>query len=145
MSNIDVVRDFLDAEIDLDRAANYLSDDFEYSDSVGSPPSDKASYLGLAAMLQAALPDLEFVLEDLYEEGDAVIATGYFKGTFVNDFDLSAMGMGIIPATGAQVRWPSSSSQWGVRGDRIVSLHDLDTGPDAGMAGFFKALGVNMG
>jgi predicted ester cyclase len=145
MSNADVVRQFLDGEIDLDRAADYLAENFEWSDSIGSPPADKAGYLGLGAMMQAALPDLEFVLEDLQEVGDTVVVAGYFKGTFMNDFDLSAMGMGVIPATGARVRLPSNRSQWGVEGDKIVSIHDLDTGPDAGMAGFVKALSVDMG
>ena len=40
----------------------YLSDDFQWSDELGNPPMDRASWMAMGQPLQAALPDLAIVL-----------------------------------------------------------------------------------
>ncbi|NIO13348.1 MAG: hypothetical protein GTO31_05630, partial [Xanthomonadales bacterium] len=88
--------------------------------------------------------DIEYVIEDIREEGEGVRVVGRFAGTFTNDLDLSIMNLGVIPATGAPVDFPTSTSQVSFEGGKISRSHDTDTGPDAGVAGFLKALGVDM-
>lgn len=144
MNKIDIVREAFNLN-DPDRAGSHLTDDFQGTDAVGSPPFDKASWTGMGYMLKAAFPDMDFVIEDIWEEGDNVMVMGHFAGTFTNDLDLSPMGMGVIPANGQAIVWPDSTSIVSFAGDKIVRSHDTATGPDAGFAGFFRPLGVDMG
>ena len=123
----------------------YLSDDFEWSDSLGNPPMDKASFSAMAQPLQSALPDLSAVIEDIQEDGDDAVVASHYTGTFTNDLDLSAVGMGVIPATGKTIVFPTQRDRVSFDGDKISEIHNLETGPDAGMAGLIKALGAETG
>jgi hypothetical protein len=122
----------------------YLSDDFRWTDELGSPPVDKASFVSMAQPLQTALPDYALIVDAIQEEGDSFVVTSHTSGTFVNDLDLSAMGMGVVPATGKPIDSPPQRDRLTFDGDRISEIHNLETGPDAGMAGLLKALGVKM-
>jgi predicted ester cyclase len=124
---------------------SHLSDDFQSTDALGSPPMDKSSWLAMGSLMESAIPDISFVIKDIREEDDGVAITGRFAGTFTNDFDLSAMGMGVIHATGKAVDFQDSTLQLSFDGDKISRVHDPSTGPDAGMPGFLKALGACMG
>jgi hypothetical protein len=92
----------------------------------------------------SAFPDVSTVIEDIREEGDGLVSS-HLGGTFTNDFDLAAMGMGVIPATGAALDFPTTTFPVSFYGDKISKPHDPDTGPDAGMTGFLKALGAEKG
>lgn len=126
---------------DFDRSAQYLSDDFQGTDSVGGPAFDKAGWVGMGQMFKGSLPDIKVVIDDIREEGDSVKVTSHFTGTFSNDFDLSALDMGVIPASGKMVTFPSSTAQISFNGDKITRFHNTDTGPEAGLPGLMKALG----
>jgi len=128
---------------DLADRGSYYTDDFVLTTAAGDPPGDKSGLLAMGEMMAAALPDISTVIEDIREEGDSVILTSHWEGTFANDFDLSAMGMGAIPATGKTVVFPTSTIRIDFRGDKISAIHDPGTGPDAGVGGFLKALGAN--
>jgi hypothetical protein len=123
----------------------YLSDGFQWTDELGNPPMDRASFLAMAQPLQSALPDLSIVIEDVRENGDDAVVTSHYAGTFTNDLDLSSVGMGVISATGKAIVFPSQRDRVSFDGDKISEIHNLETGPDAGIAGFLKALGANMG
>jgi hypothetical protein len=123
----------------------YLSDGFRWTDELGTPPMDKASFSAMARPLQSALPDLSVVIEDIREDGDDAVVTSHYTGTFTNDLDLSSAGMGVIPATEKAIVFPSQRDRVSFDGDKISEIHNLETGPDAGPAGFLKALGPNMG
>ncbi|MCL7453467.1 MAG: ester cyclase [Anaerolineae bacterium] len=99
----------------------------------------------MAKPLQSAFPDLSVVIEDIREDGDDVLVTSHYSGTFANDLDLSSVGMGAIPATGKGIVFPSQRDRVSFDGDQIAEIHNLETGPDAGMAGFIKALGADLG
>lgn len=129
---------------DLEGSSKYLAEDFQSTDSVGGPPFDKAGWMGMGQMLKNSFPDIKVVIEDIKEEGDRVMVTNYLTGTFTNDFDLSEMGMGVIPASGELVKFASSTSQISFDGDKISRNHNIDTGPDAGLPGMLKALGVKV-
>jgi hypothetical protein len=141
-------------KIELDKLVNdwsspdrgsYYTDDFEFTTAAGDPPMDKSGALAMADLMGSALPDISTVVEDIREGGDSIILTSHWEGTFANDFDLSAMGMGVIPATGKTVVFPTSTIRIDFDGDKICAIHDPGTGPDAGVGGFLKALGVNGG
>jgi hypothetical protein len=123
----------------------YLSDDFQWSDELDNPAMDKASFLAMAQPLQSALPDLSLVIEDIREDGDDVLVTSHYAGTFTNDLDLSSVGMGVISATGKAIVLPSQRDRVSFDADKLSEVHNLETGPDAGMAGFIKALGAGVG
>jgi hypothetical protein len=123
----------------------YLSDDFQWTDALGNPPMDRTSFLAMAQPLQSALPDISVVIDDVREDGDDAVVTSHYTGTFTNDLDLSSVGMGVIPATGKEIVLPSQRDRVSLDGDKISEIHNLETGPDAGMAGSLKAFGVSLG
>jgi predicted ester cyclase len=143
MNRIDIVRSAF--TFDNPNRYSYFSDDFQATDALGSPPFDKSSWFAMGQLMESALPDITYLIEDIREEGDGVAITGHFSGTFTNDFDMSAMGMGVIPATGAAVDFATSIGLVSFDGDKISKYHDPDTGPDAGLPGILKALGADMG
>ncbi|HSR31714.1 MAG TPA: nuclear transport factor 2 family protein [Anaerolineae bacterium] len=122
---------------------DYYTADFQLTNAQGTPPMDRDSVLAMSELMQSAMPDIRTVIEDFREEGNDVVLTSHWEGTFVNNFDLSAMGLGVIPATGKSVIFPTSTVRISFDGDKISRLHDPATGPDAGMHGFLKALGAN--
>jgi predicted ester cyclase len=128
---------------DPDQYSHY-SDDFLYTDAMGSPPQDRDTWLAMGRLMRSAFPDLSLVIDDIREEGDSVVVTGHFSGTFANDFDLSPLGMGVIPATGKAVEFPPATNRVSFDNGKISKMYGLDSGPDAGMAGYAKALGVDM-
>ena len=141
MNRIDIVRSVLLGSSNPNKAAVY-ADDFQVTNSVGEPPMDKSTWLGMEPLVLASFPDMEYVIKEIKEEGDGVRLTGHFVGVFTNNLDLSAMGMGVIPASGEKITWPNASIHISVKGDKITKWHILDTSPDAGMAGFLRPLGV---
>jgi hypothetical protein len=140
-------KELVKSAFNLDRPDRYslYADDFKWTDSVGSPPLDKNSFFGGEEPLRLAVPDLSIVIDDIKEDGDYIVIASHFSGTFRKDLDLSSMGMGVIPATGKAFASPSQRDRVSFDGDKISELHNLETGPDAGMAGFIKALGVDTG
>jgi predicted ester cyclase len=143
MNKIEVVK----AAFDLNNPdrRSYWSEDFQRTDELGGPPMDWDSWQAMDGLMHAAFPDLGLAIEDIRENGDGVVVTTRFSGTFLNDLDLSAMGLGVVPATGKAVKFPPGTDLVRFENGKICEMHNLDTGPDVGMAGFFKALGVKMG
>jgi thiamine pyrophosphate-dependent acetolactate synthase large subunit-like protein len=143
MNKIELVRKVNDWS--KPRRKDYYTDDFQLTNAQGAPPSDRDATLAMGELMQSAMPDVRTVIEDIREEGDDVLVTSHWEGTFVNDFDLSAMGLGVAPATGKAVVFPTSTVRISFDGDKISRIHDPATEPGAGTAGFLKALGVEMG
>jgi predicted ester cyclase len=143
MNRIELVKAAFNSN-DPDRVA-YFSDDFQWTDELGSPPIDRSSWLSMDQLMKSAFPDLSYVIEGIREDGDGVVVTSHFSGTFSNDLDLSSMGLGVIPATGKAFVTPAQRDRVSFDGDKISEIHNQETGPDAGMAGFLKALGADRG
>jgi ketosteroid isomerase-like protein len=119
----------------VDAAAKYFSDDYQGLDKDGNVISDKATIVGTTEKLMNAFKDFKGVLHDISEEGDSVIMTFHWEGTHTGDFDLSAMGMGVIPASGKRVETPESKSRFMVEGDQIVSSQPISGGFESLLAG----------
>ena len=96
--------------------------------------------MGFVNLLHASFPDITAVLHDVREEGDYVFVRSHFEGTHTSDFDLSAMGMGVVPASGKKIIWPEASNAFKIDGDKIVSIKPV--GESGGMEAFLAALGV---
>jgi predicted ester cyclase len=143
MNKIELVKVAFD--LDSPDRIRLWSEDFQRTDVLGNPPMDWASWQAMNGLMRSAFPDLGLVIEDIREEGDDVVVTTRFTGTFINDLDLSFMGMGIVPATGKAVNFPTGTDRISFDNGKIQKLHGLDTGPDSGFVGFFKALGMEMG
>jgi hypothetical protein len=142
-SKLDVVQAYVDligVGGDIEAATAYFSDDFQNFDRDGNIALTKEGIVGMARMMSASFKDYGFVLTNLCDEGDSVIMTGHFQGIHTGDLDLSAMGLGVVPASGKKIVWPEASAKLTVEGDRIVRME-----PYAGAAGlqaFLAALGV---
>jgi predicted ester cyclase len=140
-NKLDVVKAYNDTE-DLNASRAYLSDDFQSVDKDGKVVMNKEAYIGMGHMLLASLPDFRFVRSDLRQEGDYVIMTGHFQGTHKADLDLSAMGLGVIPASGKEIVWPEVSVKFTVEGGKIV--REEPYGELDGMKAFLMGLGVGL-
>jgi hypothetical protein len=141
MSKIELVR--LAFDVDDPARGDYLSDDFQWTDELGSPPVERGSWVAAFQPFGSSMSDLSLVIDDIREEGDTITVTSHVSGTFVNDLDLSAMGLGVIPATGESFVSPVQRDRVSFDGDKISEIHNMETGPDAGMGGLLKVLGVD--
>jgi predicted ester cyclase len=124
----------------LEAIETYLSDDFQSLDKDGNVVMDKQAYAGIVQLIFSAFKDFTHVFGDLHAEGNNVIVSGHFEGTHTGDFDLSAIGVGVIPASGKKIVWPEASSAFKIEGDQIVSIKPV--GDSGGMEAFLAALGV---
>jgi predicted ester cyclase len=145
-SKLDVYKAYYEASranppsSNIEAIETYLSDDFQSLDKDGNVLMNKEAYLGMVQLLFAAFKDFTYVRGGVREEGDSVIVSGHFEGTHTGDFDLSAMGMGVIPASGKKIVWPEASNEFNIEGDKIVSIKPY--GDSGGMEAFLAALGV---
>ena len=120
----------------------YLSDDFQSLDKDGNVLMNKEAQIGMNKVLTVAFKDFQAFYSDVREEGGSVIVSYHFEGTFTGDFDLTAMGMGVIPASGKKIVWPEASNEFKIEDDKIVSIKPY--GDSGGMEDFLKPLGVKL-
>jgi len=120
--------------------ADYFSDDFQMLDKDGSFVMNKEMLLASMRQVNHAFTDYGFVLNDVREEGDFVIMSGHFEGTHTGDLDLSAMGIGVIPASGKKIVWPEASEKISLEGDKIIRMEPYSGA--SGMQAWLAALGV---
>jgi predicted ester cyclase len=145
-SKADVYKAYYDKSWENPPASNieaikiYFSDDFKTYDKDGNVELDREKYIGVVQLIYTAFTDFTYVRSDLREDGDAVIVSGHFEGTHTGDFDLSAMGMGVIPASGKKIVWPEASNKFMIESGKIVGIQP--TGDSGGMKAFLGALGV---
>ncbi len=140
-SKLDLVQAWTDRQsIDIEANEAIFSDDFQSVDRDGNVVMDKEGYIGMNRMLIAALPDLKWLRSDIREEGDSVIMSGHFEGTFRSDLDLSAMGMGVFPASGKEIVWPEMSVKYRLDSEKIVKQEPY--GDFSGFEEFLAPLGV---
>jgi hypothetical protein len=92
--------------------------------------------------MSASFKDYGSVVTDLQEEDEFVISGGHFEGTHPGDLDLSAMGLGVVPAGGKKIIWLEARAKLTAEGDKIVRME-----PYAGAVGlqaFLAALGLEL-
>jgi hypothetical protein len=129
---------------DFQNQMPYYSDDFQAVDEQSGQKYDKASWFATGKQLQDAFPDLKNFNDEIKEEGDQLLVTSHWEGTFTNPFDLSMLGMGVIQPSGKKVVFPPAKVRHSFKDGKITRSVVLNTGPEAGFAGILKALGVSM-
>jgi predicted ester cyclase len=140
---IDVVREYAESiGIGGNREAleDYFLDDFQMLDKDGSLVMNKEMLLASMQKVNQAFTDYGFVLNDVREEGDFVIMSGHFEGIHTGDLDLSAAGIGVIPASGKKIVWPEASEKITVEGEKIIRMEPYSGA--SGMQAWLAALGV---
>ena len=125
---------------DYDTVASYLADDFQFSGPVPEPIDGK-QWIGMSKTLKAAFPDIKYNLRVVGVEGNVVTTVTQLTGTHTGDLDLTAMGMGVIPATGKSFSNPEERGETTVNGDKIVSMRIPPT-EGAGLMGILAQIGV---
>ncbi|MEJ2598515.1 MAG: ester cyclase [Anaerolineales bacterium] len=147
-TKVDVVRTFIDAAWSnppssvIEANQTYLADDFQSLDKDGSVVMNKEAYIGMAHMMLSAFTGMKWVLSDLRQEGDSVIMSGHFEGRHTGDVDLSALGVGVVPASGKMVVWPQASVEYKVEGGKILS--EKAYGGASGMEAMLAPIGVKL-
>jgi hypothetical protein len=139
--NVDVVKAWQAEPIsDVEARMAYVAEDFQNVDRDGTVIMDKAALAGMSHIMLASFEGYDYKVSELREEGESVIMTGHFEGTHTADLDLSAFGVGVIPASGKRIVWPEWSTKVTVVGDKIARMEPYDEG--GGLEPFLAALGV---
>lgn len=107
----------------------YLSDNFQSLGKDGNVMGDKAGMNAMSQILYDSMTGFKGVVHDLQEEEDgSVTMTFHFEGTHTGDIDLSAMGLGVIPASGKSFVTPESKTRFIVKDGQIVSSQPISGG-----------------
>jgi predicted ester cyclase len=125
---------------DLDATASFLADEFQFSGPVPEPISGP-QWIGLLTAMNAAFPDINYNVRILSVDGDTIVSDNRITGTHTADFDLTPMGIGVIPATGKSVSNPAEQSKTRVKDGKIASMH-IDATENGGLMGILKQIGV---
>ena len=125
---------------DFVKAKSLLTDDFMFSGPVPEPVNGPA-WLDMSKNLKAAFPDLDYQFKIEGVNGNVVNISAQLKGTHKGDLDLTAMGMGVIPATNKSFAASREHGKVTVQGDKIKSLANEPT-EGAGLMAILGQLGV---
>jgi len=100
MNKREIVQGLMDSiqKGDFKNAKSMLTDDFQFSGPIPKPAS-REDWLTMSANLKKAFPDLNYRFIVIGTDGDVVKTTSQLTGTHTGSFDLTAMKMGVIPAT----------------------------------------------
>lgn len=130
----------LDKEIsggDLAKAAQYLSEDFQFV-GVGPETFNKDQALGIWATVRAALPDFNHNLRNLREAHSMVYGTVEVTGTHTGSL---AMPHGpTLPATGRRLQNPLERVAITVKNGKVTQW-TVEGVPGGGLTGILGQLG----
>ena len=130
---------------DPQRARQWLADDFTFNDpNSPMPPPGPDEWLALQQTLINAFPDLNYNFEIFREEGNQVWVSANIGGTHNGDFDLSAMGMGVVPATGKRVSAGRSVTVGTLNNAGKVQAIEVVEDEGGGLPGMLQQIGVDL-
>lgn len=127
---------------DFKRAKSLLSNDFKFSGPVPEPISGD-EWLGMSASLKAAFPDLDYQFKIEGVNGDTVNISADLRGTHKGDLDLTAMHMGVIPATGKSFKAAHEHGQARLHDGKITAW-TMEPTEGAGLMAILGQLGVKI-
>lgn len=144
MNKRETAQAFLDAvqKGDFEDATSMLADDFQYSGPVPEPV-DREAWLGMSTGLKSAFPDLDYHFRVIGTQGDVVRATSQLSGTHSGAFDLTAMDMGVIPATHKTFVTQLQKTKITVKEDRIAAWV-VEPAQGTGVTAILKQLDVEI-
>jgi hypothetical protein len=140
-NTLDVVNAFHTALFsrNVDKAAEFLSDELTVTGFMPHPLRKKAFILGLQTLLDA-MPDAKAVLSETLINDTAVTLTFQVSGTFTESINLSALHLSVILPSRKPVVWPAAQWEYTVMNDRITQIQNITL--KAGMSGILKAFGI---
>ena len=127
---------------DLNTLADLLADDYEFSGPIPDPVG-RDQFLGLMELMWEAFPDMRINTRLVNIKGNVVHFTNQLAGTHTGDLDLSAMGMGVIPATGRSFSMAREDGESVIADGYIISTHVQPT-EGAGLMAILHQLGVEV-
>ena len=133
---------------EFDKAAMYLSDNFQFSGST-SLPLNKDKFISYSSALATGMPNMTYHFHDLQEvverlgEGNRVRATIQMTGTHTNDFQVVPLGLPPIPATNKSVLLPEEHWEYAVKGNTIAFIR-VEQVPGGGIGGILQQLGIDI-
>jgi predicted ester cyclase len=132
---------------DFEHVRSWLADGFTFDDPASpTPPMDADQWLEANRKIFDAFPDFTYNFEILEEDGDQVWVRARMEGTHDGDWDLSAMGIGIIPATGQRIVTSPSVTVGTVNADgHVERIEVVEGNEDSGIPGILRQLGIEMG
>ena len=127
---------------DFEKAKSMLSDDFQFSGPIPKP-ANREDWLTMSANLKTAFPDLNYRFIVIGTDGDVVKTTSQLSGTHTGSFDLTAMKMGVIPAT--EKRFSSKIEKTKITlKDNLVKSWVVEQNDGAGLNVILSQLGVKL-
>jgi ketosteroid isomerase-like protein len=139
-----VADEFLAAFIadDMEKCRSFLSDDFTFSGPTPEPASAD-EWMGIVMGMRAAFPDINYNIKITGMQDNKAMTSTQLTGTHTADWDLSAMGMGLIPATGKTFSNPKEEGVMTIENGKITSYF-INSKEGSGVPGMLKQLGVQM-
>lgn len=143
MSAMDLVKQGLAAvdARDFAKLGSLVADDFMMEGPVPEPVG-KAAFIGLLQALTAGIPDWNFNISGMSEEGDVVHLTNAISGTHTGTLNLPMLP-GPVAATGKTIKLPSEPVDYVVTNGKVTRQTVGDT-PGGGLAGLLQQIGVPM-
>ena len=134
------IENFIDAvqAADFEKVKFLLADDFMFSGPVPEPINGSA-WLGMSESLKAAFPDLDYQFKTEGVDGDTVSLSAQLKGTHTGNFDLTAMGMSVIPPTNKSFAAAREHGKITAQGGKVWAVEPTE---GAGLMAVLGQLGV---
>ena len=126
----------------FEKAKSYLANDFKFSGPVPEPISG-AEWMGMSASLKAAFPDLNYHFKVESVNGDTANISAELQGTHKGALDLTALHMGVIPATGKSFKAAHEHGKAMVRDGKITSW-TMEPTEGAGLMAILKQIGAKV-
>ena len=144
MNKREIVQSLMDSiqEGDFVKAKSLLTDDFQFSGPIPKPAS-REDWLTMSANLKTAFPDLNYHFIVTDTDGDVVKTTSQLTGTHTGSFDLTAMKMGVIPATDKRFSSKIEKTKITVKNNLIQSWV-VEPTDGAGLNAILGQLGVKL-
>ena len=122
MNKREIVQSLMDSiqKGDFVHAKTMLADNFQFSGPIPEP-IDREAWLGMSASLKTAFPNLDYHFNVIGAQGDIVKTTSQLIGTHTDSFDLTAMNMGVIPATDKDFSVKVEKTKVTVKDNKVTS------------------------
>ncbi|MGD8456060.1 MAG: ester cyclase [Anaerolineales bacterium] len=121
---------------------SYLADKFSFNGPVPEPISAD-EWMDIIRGMRTAFPDLNYNGRIACVQGEKVLTTTQLSGTHTGEWDLSAMGIGVLPASGKSFSNPKEDGVMTVQNGKITSYF-INAKEGSGMAGILKQIGVEV-
>ena len=144
MNKREIVQSLMDSiqKGDFVHAKTMLADNFQFSGPVPTP-INRDSWLGMSASLKTAFPNLDYHFNVIGAQGDVVKTTSQLSGTHTDAFDLTAMNMGVIPATDKDFSVKVEKTKVTVKDNKVTSWA-VEPTDGAGLSAILDQLGVKV-